>query len=132
METPKHKLSMHYYTKVLEKKIYLVDERDESKLLDPDDINTKISLYQDLVKYWFLDVAERLKSDNESGFVIVQIVLSYIEGNQQYREGEPSIGGSMACFKRGFKRILFDTIDIPEEILESFYNQVRCGLFMME
>ncbi len=132
METPKHKLSMHYYTKVLEKKIYLVDERDESKLLDPDDINTKISLYQDLVKYWFLDVAERLKSDNESGFVIVQIVLSYIEGNQQYREGEPSIGGSMACFKRGFKRIFFDTIDIPEEILESFYNQVRCGLFMME
>ena len=99
--------------------------------MDPNDINTKISVYEDRVKEWFFNIAEKLKSDNETGFVILQIGLSYIEGNQQYRLGKPSHRDSRLFFKNAMKRIFPEISQIKDidVILDKFYDQVRCGLF---
>lgn len=99
--------------------------------LDPNDINTKILVYEDRVKEWFLEIGKRLKSDNEAGFIILQIALSYIEGNQQYRMGESSNRRSREFFKESLKRIFpyIQRIHNIENVLDDFYKQVRCGLF---
>lgn len=99
--------------------------------LDPNDINTKISVYEDRVKEWFLNIAERLKIDNEAGFVILQIAIGYIEGNQQYREGKSSHRKSGEFFREAMKRIFPEIKQIKnvDTILGNFYDQVRCGLF---
>jgi len=99
--------------------------------LNPNEINTKILVYEDRVKEWFLEVGKRLKSDNEAGFIILQITLSYIEGNQQYREGESSERKSKEFFREGLKRIFpgIQRIYNIENVLDDFYKKVRCGLF---
>lgn len=98
--------------------------------LNPNDINTKILVYEDRVKTWFLDIAKKLKKNNEAGFVILSIAIAYIEGNQQFREGKTSNkrGRSPKFFIRGMRRI-FNKEHVAENILKEFYHQVRCGLF---
>lgn len=81
-------------------------------------LDTKILVYEDMVKTWFLEVGKYLSlknkvklngeefSTNEAGFVILQIAISYIEGNQQYREGKSSFPrDSENFFITGFRRI---------------------------
>jgi len=99
--------------------------------LDFNDIETKILIYEDRVKEWFLEIGKKLKQDNEAGFVILQIALSYIEGNQQFREGKTSQGKSKLFFRKAMKRIfneLFRNRN-TDAILDKFYEQARCGLF---
>lgn len=97
--------------------------------LDISKTEIKIKVYEDRVAGWFLDFAKKL-SDNEgdAGFIVLSIAVSYIEGNQQFREGKLSKNNSCNFFVRGMKRI-FDKEEIPEEIIKKYYNQVRCGLF---
>lgn len=99
--------------------------------LNPNNINTKILVYEDRVKEWFLKVGKRLKQDNEAGFIILQIALSYIEGNQQYRKGKSSERKSREFFIEGLKRIFphIQQIQNIEVILNDFYKKVRCSLF---
>ena len=122
------------------------DRRNNQKY-DIDDIDTKIMIYEDMVKTWFLDVAKYLTirnkvnhsynedfDTNEAGFVILQIAISYIEGNQQYRKGSSSEGrthrksNSSIFFIEGLRRI-FSLKEKDEKTLDTFYRQVRCGLF---
>ncbi|MEM3405475.1 MAG: hypothetical protein QW273_03450 [Candidatus Pacearchaeota archaeon] len=99
--------------------------------LNPKEINTKILIYEDRVKGWFLDIATELKSLRDSGFVILQIVLSYVEGIQQYINGKISKGKSKEFFKEGLIRIYpeLEKKEKIDEILNNFYKEVRCGLF---
>ncbi|MCK5040569.1 MAG: hypothetical protein KAR87_06390 [Candidatus Aenigmarchaeota archaeon] len=99
--------------------------------LDYNNIETKILIYEDRVKEWFLKIGVKLKQDNEAGFVILQIATSYIEGNQQYIEGQTSNQKSKAFFKKAMKRIFPEIIKIVniDIFLGTFYEQVRCGLF---
>ena len=99
--------------------------------LDYNNVDTKILIYEDRVKEWFLEIGNRLRKDNEAGFVILQIAVSYIEGNQQYREGTTSHRNSKSFFVKAMKRIFPEIISISniDSLLESFYDQVRCGLF---
>lgn len=110
-----------------------LEEKKEPKesAFDPNNIDTKILVYEDRVKGWFLEIAGKLKTDNEAGFVILQIALSYLEGNQQYRKGENSRNNSEVFFKESLKRI-FPELCIRQNIdrlLHNFYVGVRCGLF---
>ena len=41
--------------------------------LDHRKIETKIAVYEDRVKEWFLEIGERLKQENEAGFVICAV-----------------------------------------------------------
>ncbi|GBE20092.1 MAG TPA: hypothetical protein ENG87_04575 [Candidatus Pacearchaeota archaeon] len=97
----------------------------------PSNINTKILVYEDRVKEWFLEVGRKLKQDNEAGFIILQVALSYIEGNQQYRKGKSSDRKSKEFFKEGMKQIFPEIIktENADTLLNMFYKQVRCGLF---
>ncbi|NQE04773.1 hypothetical protein C5S32_02775 [ANME-1 cluster archaeon GoMg1] len=132
-------ISKHFYRKPESSK-WIYDRRNNQKY-DIDDIDTKIMIYEDMVKTWFLDVAKYLTirnkvnlpynedfDTNEAGFVILQIAISYIEGNQQYREGMSSKSNSKFCFNAGLRRI-FSLKEKDKKTLDTFYSQVRSGLF---
>ena len=88
-----------------QKQKYVLLDKRSGKECNPDDINTKITVYEDRVKEWFLNIGDRLKQDNESGFVILQIAIAYIEGNQQLRRGSSSKRKSEKFFIEAMKRI---------------------------
>lgn len=120
----KQAVSEHYYFDNGQ----LFDKRNTAQTLLMTDVKTKIKLYEDRVNGWFLKVAERLKNNNEAGFVILSIAVAYIEGNQQFREGKSSEGKSKQFFVKAVRRI-FDKENIPQTVIEDYYSQVRCGLF---
>lgn len=119
-------LSKNYY--VTPPDVTVVRSHVSNDTLDLSDIKTKILIYEDRVKTWFLEIAESLKKDNEAGFVILSIAIAYIEGNQQFRDGKSSHNQSKKFFIKGMRRI-FDKANVPESILKSYYDQIRCGLF---
>jgi|SRR3989344_2990026 len=137
----KRGISKNFFESPLLGKYYIGDRRVAHKILDIRDIETKIDVYEDRVKTWFLDVAKylaikkKVKMDgeefdtNEAGFVILQIAISYIEGNQQYHEGKSSANKSKEFFVRGMRRIFCRRSVNSKKYLEEFYRQVRCGLF---
>jgi hypothetical protein len=55
------------------------------------------------------------------------ICTAYIEGVQQYMDGESSDGRSKEVFKKGLNRIF--SLDVEERQLNYYYKHVRCGLF---
>lgn len=91
-------------------------------------INDKILVYERQVKGWFLDRATGLLKGDKSGFIILMISISYIEGVEQYRRGNYSRRASKEFFTDGLRRI-FDLDNIHINSLHDFYTQVRCGLF---
>lgn len=114
-------------------KRFLAIRKDPAKsALDVNNVDTKILIYEDRVKEWFLKIGKKLKRDNEAGFAILQIAVAYIEGNQQYREGKSSKDKKSGIFfKRAMKRLFpeISKIDNLNKYLDNFYDQVRCGLF---
>lgn len=120
-------LSKNFYLKI-EKGDCVMLKKGSDKIYNLEDMDDKISVYEDRVKEWFLNIADRLKADNEAGFVILQIAVAYIEGNQQVREGSDSTGDSYYYFKEGMKRI-FTKEKFDDEDIRIFYEKVRCGLF---
>ena len=122
----KDHLSKNYYCMSSDKEKVYDKRKPEGPTLDINDIGTKILIYEDRVNGWFLDIARQLNAIADTGFVILSIAISYIEGNQQYREGCSSKNQSGQFFTRGMLRI-FDGLD--ESISSEIYKQVRCGLF---
>ncbi len=119
--------------KIFDKRIvgenYLDELPQEQRGLDPNNIDNQIKFYEDRVNGWFLEIAKKLsEEDNDAGFVILSLAIAYIEGNQQYREGKLSHKNSKKFFIKGMRRI-FDKENVAQNILEDFYDQVRCGLF---
>ena len=97
--------------------------------LSPYDIDDKIVVYKAQVNGWFLEPAERLlKSRYDTGFIVLMICLSYIEGVEQYRRGMSSNGNSKSFFIRGLKRIC-PYLNDEDHNLELLYKEARCGLF---
>ena len=97
--------------------------------LSPYDINDKIVVYKAQVNGWFLKPAERLlKSRHNTGFVVLMICLSYIEGVEQYRQGMPSNMNSKSFFINGLKRIC-PYLNDEDYNLGLLYKEARCGLF---
>jgi len=130
-------VSKHFYMKHGDSD-YIYD-RDKNHRYDIRLLDIHILIYEDMVKTWFLDVGKYLIIKNkvkinkeyfdtgEAGFVILQIATSYVEGNQQYREGKSSHSCSKEFFRKGLKRI-FKLVH-EDKIIDKFYEQVRCGLF---
>jgi hypothetical protein len=101
----------------------------QQSAFDYRNIETKILVYEDRVKAWFLDIANELKKNNEAGFIILQIAVGYIEGNQQFREGKESKSASEKFFIKGMSRIFKRRGKNYKSFLKDFYKSVRCGLF---
>jgi len=93
------------------------------------DLNGKIRIYEDRVRGWFLDHAKTLIKEKHADFVVLMICASYLEGNQQFKEGKSSkIGETDEIIKRSLKSIL----TVPEEkewVFDTFVSEVRHGLF---
>ena len=122
--------SLHYKTNPrTEGFVWHSDDRET--LLRTDDVDTKILIYEDQVKYWFLTYAEKLLKEKHADYVVLQITLSQIEAMEQYSKGEQSKSKSRDFIISGLKRIsALDECDEPdEEDLTKFYGSVRCGLF---
>ena len=66
-------------------RVNVIDTRTNERL--PYDLNTKILIYEDRQKTWFFEIADCLKLMNEAGFILLMIGISYLEANQQFREG---------------------------------------------
>lgn len=109
------------------------------KTISLNDTGVKIDVFEDRMKGWFLDQAEKLRQHPHSGFAILTIGAEYVEALQQYWEGQSSdpklitgstqfYVGSRAAFNRGMHRI-FDNIGEDVFISCNFYDRVRCGLF---
>jgi len=97
-------------------------------------LDTKIKIYERQVKGWFLDPAKELieisKRDITSSkfyFIILMIGISYIEGIQQYIEGNCSNGFNRVFFVKGFKEVFNNMLS--ETQIKRLYKDARCGLF---
>lgn len=89
------------------------------------DLDTKIAIYADRVRGWFLDFGQKFTSEHNCGFIVLMIGVSYLEGNQQFRDGASSENGSKRAFKRAIQR-LFGISDHDAGLV---YGAVRSGLF---
>ncbi|MDO8270457.1 MAG: hypothetical protein Q7U82_00860 [Gammaproteobacteria bacterium] len=106
----------------------ILDE-DTSEILDPNDFQTKLRIYEREVKEWFLKPAKNileLSSFNNS-FVVIMICMSYIEGVEQYICGKSSRNNSRVFFFNSIKRLFQNQFSDVE--MQSLYSKTRCGLF---
>ncbi|MCH7568763.1 MAG: hypothetical protein IIA87_05055 [Nanoarchaeota archaeon] len=122
--SPNYYVSPEFPNKILtiktEKEPYEID-----KILD-NDIETKISVYEDRANGWFLDFARKLTKETNSEFVVLMICVNYLEGNQQFREGRTSLKReSTEMLKRALKRVLSE---VEENAINLFIDKVRHGL----
>jgi hypothetical protein len=106
-----------------------IDERNDNERLDPENIVTKIRIYEREVTEWFLTPATNLLNQNGSNnsFVVLMICMSYIEGVEQYKTGVGSNRRSKECFIDSLNRLYpnkYSTIEIG-----NLYSKSRCGLF---
>lgn len=109
------------------KLVITVDSSGE-RLYPEHNIEDKIRIFERQVKGWFLERASNFLGEENNGFVILMIATAYIEGVEQYRQGQPSNGSSRAFFKEGVKRI-FQVDSSNYNKLDGFYSELRCGLF---
>jgi len=127
----KGSISPNYFVapeKFPNKIITLIKQGDEYKvkeILDKN-IDTKILVYEDRTKGWFLNFARKLTEQENSEFVVLMICMNYLEGNQQFREGKSSSENSTKTLKRALQRIFKDN---KEDEIDFLIDKVRHGLF---
>ncbi len=104
------------------------DERNNSHILNPTNINDKILIYERQVQGWFLDRATRYAANGKyNGFVVLMLCMSYLEGVEQYKQGQSSNGRSSAFFISSINRMYPGQYQNNQ--LQNLYRQSRCGLF---
>ncbi len=118
--------SLHYKWNP-RKPAYVRDARTGDEL-DLYDFETKVAIYEDRVKTWFLDHAKILHTQGNAGYVVLQIAVSQIEGMEQLRQGNTSRGKSEDYFVKSMTRI-FPHLANDDSLLKAVYSNVRCGLF---
>lgn len=105
-----------------------VRRRGSSEVRLASDPAAMIDVFEDRVRGWFLDVADRLLGEAYSPgeYVAVSILLTYIEGIQQFREGaDTPRNKSKEWFIKGLRRIL---PNLDDSVAEHLWRRVRNGL----
>ena len=101
--------------------------------LNYDTFETRVAIYEDQVRGWFLDQARILEKCSDHGaFVLLLVALSYVEGHAIFYRGQDSNRQSPIFFRDAFKAIFPPISDSPElvdQAITELYHQVRCGLF---
>lgn len=105
---------------------FIAEIENSKKPLDLTNIDDKIKIFKRQVEGWFFEPAENLLQIHNSGFVILMICLSYIEGIEQIRKGESSKKQSTDFFVNCMNRIFPGHLN---KDLKELYSQARCGLF---
>ncbi len=118
----------------------------------PHTLETKITLFEDRVRRWKLDIADQLINGSQekspirhSGYATLDIVVSYFEMIAKYEDG--FIGRkSEEYFKKGvysvfpeFKNIpppaqtplspVGNVVSLIDVVLDLMYDGIRCGLY---
>lgn len=109
--------------------------------LKTDSFETRLAIYEDQIRGWFHDQARILqRASANAGFVILLVVISYVENYAIFSKGEDSNKKSKEFFRYGFKDIFTPKLEsgiagdeeqkkIVNEVINEIYRQVRCGLF---
>lgn len=106
---------------------YILDKR-ETKVLDPHNPMDKIDIYERQVKEWFLKPATTLVKQKDTGFIVLMICLSYLEGIEQYKQGKSSKEhGSCNFFVQSMHKLYPNKFENYQ--LKDLYDDARCGLF---
>lgn len=85
----------------------------------PLSIESKMSIYEDRVWGWYLDVGKLLSKEVTADFVVLMIILAFFEGHAMYLIGEDyKSKPSGFLFKYGFKRLLTSVMKIEIEEIE--------------
>lgn len=123
---------------------YISPRYTEDDFPFPLGIDNAITIYEDQVHGWFLDVCRRLTDDIVNDFVVLMVIASYFESIAIFYKGrETEVGESRTFFQDGFFKVtqLMLTHDgaIPDavpvsrqssdEISAELYEQMRCGFF---
>lgn len=107
----------------------VIDRRDlkHLKRYEYNKQDTKILIYEDRMQGWFFDIAEKLKNNNEAGFVVLMIATSYFEANQQMREGRRSTNRESTSMINDALRRIFP--ELSSEQRRIIIEDVRQGFF---
>ncbi len=99
----------------------------------PYSIDDLITIYEDRVRGWFLDIADKLTENVAADFATLMIVTAFFEGHAIYLEGKDSKDRSREAFKVGFKEVMRSQWTGSEKDLDAtadmLWAQVRIGLF---
>lgn len=106
----------------------VIDEATNT-ILNPHDAFDKITIYERQVKGWFLKEADKLirYRNQNKGFIVLMICLSYFEGVEEYKTGQSSHNRSRHFFRNGIERVYPGRFS--ENQLDKLYGEGRCGLF---
>ena len=107
---------------ISEDKVFRKEEQEYSIK----DLDTKILIFEDRVKEWFLEIGEELKKNNEAGYIILMICMQYIENIIQLKKGEDSSGKAGQFFKEGLKDLF---PNLRQDLVDLTWSSIRCGLF---
>lgn len=96
-------------------------------------LDNKISVFEDRVIGWQLDIAKKCAALDHSGFAVLHIIMSYFEAIAKYKDGFVQYEKSKKYLKQGLLDVLPSLKNIKshvqEQIAEKFYEGVRCGLY---
>lgn len=99
----------------------------------PLNIDDLITIHEDRVQGWFLNIAQALIPNHANDFVILMIVAAFFEGHTIFLNGADSKDQSGKFFKQGFKAVMQNQwIDSEAEldaVAHMLWSQVRNGLF---
>jgi hypothetical protein len=101
-------------------------------------LDDKITIFEDRVLGWQLDIAEEVRKRIENtrnhgrpirhaGFALISILFSYFEMIAQYQQGEESEGSSQQFFKLGIDSVFPGRFS--EEQKRLIYKRIRCGMY---
>ncbi len=107
---------------------YLAIDERSNNILNPNEINSKIIIYERQVDAWFLHRATKFSNSENNGFIVLMICMSYLEGVEQYRQGQSSENGNSNYFFRQAIHRLYPG-QYEDELLKRLYRESRCGLF---
>lgn len=107
---------------------HVIDETTNT-ILNPNDAFDKITIYERQVKGWFLNEAEKLVRyrNQNKGFIVLMICLSYFEGVEEYKSGELSNFHSKQFFRNSIERIYPG--HFLQDQIDELYREGRSGLF---
>lgn len=107
---------------------HVIDETTNT-ILNPHDAFDKITIYERQVKGWFLNEADKLirYRNQNKGFIVLMICLSYFEGVEEYKTGQLSHNRSGQFFRNSIERIYPG--QYTQNQLDELYGEGRCGLF---
>ena len=108
--------------------LIIIDDETKEQLYPEDNIEHKIRIFERQVNGWFLERASTFLEEKDNGFIVLMIATAYIEGVEQYREGELSNHRSKTFFQNGVRRI-FELESRFDSRLDKFYSELRCELF---